>query len=265
MKILCLVLASVLFSASIHAQDRGFSNDPKARNAALLVSSAHGLPGLDYDIDNVEKMATHSASGFTVEKLEHGKGTVSQIAKELVRMTDSSDASATFFFYFTGHGGKGTVYAEDRSMRISEIRAALEEGRAQWGPMARLTFVVDSCHSGSLVDPLRSLKPDTFFNSPQVLGQEMVDEIVETLAPKRGEAALYDSLFAFVSAQANETCLAGSKGSAFTVALANAWSRAVEQKYTVEQFIADTQKGTKGSHPVARLVPAELAQEVLVP
>lgn len=265
MKTLCIILASVLFGASIHAQDRGFSTDPLARNSALLVSSAHGLPGLDYDIDNVEKMATHAASGFSVEKLENGKGTVAQIAKELVRMTDSSEQGATYFFYFTGHGGRGTIYAEDRSMKISEIRTALEQGRAQWGPMTRLTFVIDSCYSGSLVDPLSSVKPDTFFNSPQVLAQEMLDEVVDTLAPKRGEAALYQSLLAFVSAQANETCLAGSKGSAFTVAMANAWAKAVDQKYTVGQFIAETQKGTKGSSPVARLVPAELAKEVLVP
>jgi len=265
MRTLCLVLASILFGASLHADDRGFSTDPLARNSALLVSAAHGLPGLNYDIDNVEKMATHSASGFSVDKLENGKGTVSQIAKELARITDSSDEGATYFFYFTGHGGKGTIYAEDRTMQISEIRSAIEKGRLPWGPMARLTFVVDSCHSGSLVDPLRSLKPDAFFNSSQVVSQEMVDSIVEALAPKRGQAALYHSLFAFVSAQANETCLAGSKGSAFTVAMANAWAKAVDQKYTVEQFITETQKGTKGSHPVARLVPAQLAQEILVP
>ncbi|MFM8269336.1 MAG: hypothetical protein ACKN9V_04030, partial [Pseudomonadota bacterium] len=139
------------------------------------------------------------------------------------------------------------------------------KAREIWGPMARLTFMIDSCHSGSLIDPLSSMKTMGFLNSPQVLAQEMVDEIVDTLAPQRDESPLYRSLFAFVSAQADETCLAGSKGSAFTVAMKSAWNKAIEQKLTVKEFIDETAKGTKGSHPTARLVPAQLANEVLVP
>jgi len=265
MKKLSLLLAPILLTASVFADSRGLSSDPNARNTALLVSASHGLPGLDYDIDNVEEMALNAQSGFTVDKVVNGKATVSKIASELVRLADSSDANASHFFYFTGHGGRGTIYAEDRSMKIEEIKSALVKGRELWGPMARLTFIVDSCHSGSLIDPMGSLKTMGFLNSPQVIAQEMVDEIVGGLAPVRGETPLFRSLFAFVSARADETCLAGSNGSAFTVAMKNAWNKAVEQKLTVKQFIDETAKGTKGSHPTARLVPVQLAEDVLVP
>lgn len=263
----CLLAATFLLINTLFADDhsRGLSTDPLAKNSALLVSSAHGLPGLDYDIDNLEAMVKNSASGFTVDKLEHGQGTVAKIATELTRIVDSSDNHATHFFYFTGHGGRGTIYAEDRSMKIEEVKQALVKGREQWGPMARLTFMIDSCHSGSLIDPLSTLKPTQLLDSPSVVAMEMVDALVDELAPRRGESPLYHSLLAFVSAQASETCLAGSKGSAFTVAMKKAWDKAVSEKYTVEQFIVETQKGTQGSHPVARLVPAELAKEVLVP
>lgn len=265
MKKLILAVTSFILGTSIFADSRGLSTDPKARNTALLVSSSHGLPGLDYDIANVEEMALNTGSGFSVEKIKDGKGTVSTIASGLTQLADSSDANATHLFYFTGHGGRGTILAEDRAMKIDEIRKALLKGRESWGPMARLTFIVDSCHSGSLIDPMRSLKPMEVFESSQVLAQEMVDEIVDSLSPKRDESPLYHSLLAFVSAQADETCLAGSKGSAFTVALKGAWNKAVEQKWTVKQFINETGKGTKGSHPTARLVPAQIADEVLIP
>lgn len=265
MKHFSLVIAPLLISAAVFADSRGLSTDPNARNTALLVSSAHGLPGLEYDIENVEEMALNASSGFTVEKVVNGKASVSKIASELIRLADSSDLSASHFFYFTGHGGRGTILAEDRAMKIAEIKTALVKGRELWGPMARLTFIVDSCHSGSLIDPMKSLKTMGVLESPQILAQEMVDEIVDTLAPKRDESPLYRSLFAFVSAQADETCLAGSKGSAFTVAMKNAWNKAVDQKLTVKQFIDETAKGTKGSHPTARLIPAQLADQVLVP
>jgi hypothetical protein len=265
MKKLSLLLASFALTTSVFADSRGLSSDPNARNTALLVSSSHGLPGLEYDIDNLEEMALNAHSGFTVEKVVNGKATVSKIASELTHLADSSDGNASHLFYFTGHGGRGTILAEDRAMKIDEIKKALVKGRELWGPMARLTFIVDSCHSGSLIDPMRSLKTMDFLNSPQVVAQEMVDEIVQGLAPTRAESPLFRSLFAFVSARADETCLAGSNGSAFTVAMKNAWNKAVDQKLTVKQFIDETAKGTKGSHPTARLVPAQLAEEVLVP
>jgi len=259
-----LVIVTTLLTSSLFADSRGLSESAQARNSALLVSAANGLPGLDYDINNVEEMASHPASGFSVEKLEDGKGTVARISQELTLLTDSSDSQATHFFYFTGHGGRGTILAEDRSMKLEEIKKALLKGREQWGPMARLTFMLDSCYSGSLIDPLSTVKPMAFLNSPQVVAQEMVDTLVEELSPQRNESPLYKSLFAFVSAQSNETCLAGSKGSAFTVALKNAWNKALTENYTIEKFITETQKATKGSHPAARLVPAQMAQEFLI-
>lgn len=264
MKILCLTLSAFLLTSSLFADSRGLSVDPEAENSALLVSSAHGLPGLDYDMDNVEAMSVHEASHFAVKRLEHGQGTTSRIADELTLLVDSSDAHASHFFYFTGHGSRGSIYAEDRSMKVAEIKEALLKGREAWGPMARLTFMLDSCYSGSLIDPISSLKPQRFFETPQIVGQELVDTLVEELAPKRDEAPLFHSLMAVVSAQSNETCLAGSKGSAFTVAMKKAWDKAATEKLTVKEFILETQKGTKGSHPAARLIPAELADEVLV-
>ena len=67
MKKLSLLLAGFLITNSVFADSRGLSSDPTARNTALLVSSSHGLPGLDYDIENLEEMALNAQSGFTVE------------------------------------------------------------------------------------------------------------------------------------------------------------------------------------------------------
>ncbi|NBX92774.1 MAG: hypothetical protein EB078_09715 [Proteobacteria bacterium] len=264
MKYTSIVVSLFCLTQIAVAGERGLSDNPTAKNSALLVSSAHGLPGLDYDVDNVELMTTHPSSGFSVRKLEHGKGTVANIAAELTRTVDSSDASASHLFFFTGHGSRGAILAEDRSMKLDEIKKALLKGREKWGPMARFTFMIDACYSGSLIDPLSTAKPFAVLDSPMIVAQELADAVVDSFSPQRGEPSLFKSLFALVSARSDETCLAGSDGSAFTVSMKNAWDKAVANHYTIEQFIKDTQKGTKGSHPTSRLVPAELAQEPLI-
>ena len=260
-----LVTLSLVLSAIALGRGRGFSENPDSSNAALLVSSAHGLAGLDLDIDNLQAMVSHPTNGFRYTTLEKGEAVANSIFSELTHLADSVDSRGTLMFYFTGHGTKGYVLADDYKISIQEIRKAIEEGRKSWGPLPRLVFIVDACHAGSLIDPLGRSFPPTVLDNPQIVANEMANAIVEEFTkPSNRETPLYHSLFTIVSATAEETCLASPTGSAFTKALKGAWDKAVATPTKVRDFIADTQANTVGSHPVFRLVPETLADEILV-
>ncbi|NDC22603.1 MAG: hypothetical protein EBZ49_00510 [Proteobacteria bacterium] len=257
----CFILL-LFICTSLHALDRGIVDSPKTKNSALLVSAANGLPGLEYDIKNLEEITTHKSNNFFVKKLQKGKGTASNIAESLFELANDSTKDATYLFYFTGHGSKGSILTEDKTLRIEQIRQALVLGRQNHGPMKRLVFILDSCFSGSLIDPLRNLKPFALLDS-EIASQSMLQDVIDIFETRDGEEPLYQSLLAFVSAQSDETCLAGSSGSAFTVALKKAWIKGMESGYTINQLISETKKLTNGSHPAARLVPSSLGEEKL--
>lgn len=255
---LCLAVAGVAT-----ANSRGIPENPNANNAALLIPVSHGLPGLGIDIENMKRILGHEANNFAVTALKDKEGTVSRIATELTRHADSVDSRGTLFFYFTGHGGRGIISAQDRTMRISEIRAAVEEGRKNWGPLKRLVMFFDSCHSGSLLDPLR---PWSWLDNGGFSSQILADSIFEGMSVDENgrESTYWSSLFVFASARADETCQASGAGSAFTLGVKKGWDKVLAAKGTVGDFVKATQQGTSGSHPVARFEPASLESEKLV-
>jgi Caspase domain len=254
-------LLSFAFSWA-HASEKGLAHSGSAHNTASLVGVSHGLPGIDTDVKNVAAMATNAAYNYAVKTLSDEQGTTENIKQDLTNISGQADAEGSFFFYFSGHGSPGSIYAQDRSLEISEIRKALEEGRKSSGPLARLVMMYDSCFSGSLLDPIGKFMP--IVDNAQEETQAFVDSVVKGMTSISDEP-VYKELFVFASSRADETSLAGENGSVFTVALRKAFDETIESNATVGQFIAKTQTYTVGHHPVARLVPQTLADEKMKP
>jgi hypothetical protein len=247
MTVLCAHLPQSAFSSlAANAQER---------NQALLLSVAHGLPGLDLDILNAKTILTDSSNQFQTVELKDVK--VAQAAMDLKKVAQTAGPLGSFAFYYTGHGLKGGLFLQDATLSIQQIRKAIEEARIKEGPLSRLVLIFDSCYSGSLIDPIRKDR----------LSADFADEVVRVMTAPSRDGQSYSSywkeLIVFASAAANETCLAGDDGSQFTVALKKSWDSVIQSDGTIGEFIAATKKGTVGSHPVERLVPASLAESKL--
>src|SRR6218665_2733840 len=69
------------------AADRGLVAMNNVENKALLVGVTYGLPGIDIDLDHVEKMAQNSNYQFDVTRLWEDEGTVDGTAKMLNKLS----------------------------------------------------------------------------------------------------------------------------------------------------------------------------------
>lgn len=240
--------------------DRSFVTSASADNQALLVSAANGLQGLDLDINMVDKIATHSAYSFRIHKLIDKEASTAAAKAKLTELSKATGNGGTLFFYFTGHGNKGSLYMGDQSkFKTEEIRAAIELGREGLGPIERLIVMYDSCFSGSMVDPLRS-----FLTSPEDQSAEMADAIIAELSGGRNYADYWKKLFVFASSTATQTSLASEQGSHFTLGLTKGFEETLSKKGDMAMLAELTKKYTKGHTPVERFAPAEFAKEPLV-
>ena len=259
------VISLILFHAFLFCNDRGWVEDPNANNRALIVGVSHGLDGLDYDIANVKAMVEHAAYQFHSSILEEGKATVSGISNALETESKSVGANSTLLFYFTGHGNVGIIWPQDKTMSVEKIRDAIIAGRKGLDPIERLVLVYDSCNSGSLLDPMRLL-PHSFEIDQGQQNIDFSDSVVESFTSKvRGGEKYWNKLIVFASSRSNESSIATAKGSMFTLAMNRAFKESLNDNQTFGQFISLTQKYTEGHHPVARLVPASLSDELMVP
>lgn len=243
-------------------QPRELVIDPNAKNRLLVVGVPGGLPGIDKDLKMVTEIGTHPAYQFVPTQLWSGQGTVSNVSQNLTRLASETEEFGTLFFYFSGHGSGGRIALRDRSMRISEIRAALEKGREALGPMSRLVLMFDSCYSGSLLDPVRK------FLGPiheQAESEALADAVFQEIQAQDRDSAYWKSLFVFASSRANETSNAGSAGSSFTVALKKAFGEVINTQGTLNDWVSKTKLFTKGHHPVERFSPLDVANEKLIP
>jgi len=242
----------------------GLVENPAAMNKSLIVGVSHGLPGINYDIETATEIATSPACKYQVTKLAEGQGTRSAIASHLTSVSRSTGMDGSLFFYYSGHGNEGNIWPQDGLMKITTIRQAIEDGRRDRGPLARLVLVFDSCHSGSLLDPMRSALPlweiydDSAVKSTR-LAETVVDEFTAgNLAP------YWQHLIVIASSRADETSMAGDNGSVFTVAMKKAFDESMTKGYKISDFIAKAQHYTEGHHPVARLVPDTLGDEPML-
>lgn len=257
-------LVLLLIVATAQASERGFVETPGGYNKALIVSVGHGLSGLDFDVKNVKEMIANPAYDFKATELAESQARVTDVQKALTQgAQDSRDG--TFFFYYTGHGGVGTLWLQDNSIKVEEIRKAIEDGRANSGPLKRLVIIYDSCHAGSMMDPMRlggfgGIQDEAVRNS--MVAEDLLTEFTK---PTRSGATYWEKLMIIASSRADESSLASSSGSIFTLAMKKAYDEGIKANHTMSRFIEQTQKYTEGHHPVARLVPASLGSEKLAP
>lgn len=254
-----LALSSVLTAAPT---PRDLVTDPSGENQLLVVGVPGGLPGIDKDLKIVEAMGAHPAYNFVSTKLWSSQGTVANVADRLSALSTNALDNGTMFFYYSGHGSRGSISLKDRSMKISEIREALEKGREGMGPVSRLVMIFDSCFSGSLVDPLRKILSPLFDLSD---AGQFADNLMEEFGANHRDETYWKSLFVFASSRSNETSSAGSSGSEFTVALNKAFTEALTSNGTMADWVAKTKQYTSGHHPVERYSPQDIANEKLVP
>ncbi len=266
LKISCLFF--FVFTALSFCAERSLVEKIDENNVALLVGVSHGLPGIDIDIENMEKIATHSAYQFNPIILEEESGTSINVKEELTKLSEDASFSGTLLFYFSGHGGVGTLLFQDKITKIEELRDAIEEGRNKVGtPLERFVFISDSCHSGSLIDPLDTfsfldLRNETLVT--EIIAQKIVD--VFTSPARSGENPSYfKKLIVVVSSRPDESSYAGYNGSVFTSAFIKAFEEVEKNNGIMKDLIFLTKKYTDGHHPVEKFVPEDLILEKLIP
>ncbi len=264
MRISAFFLVGFTLSTSVAFSDvRGLAEAAGGSNKALIVSVGHGLSGLDIDVKNVKEMVAHPSYDFRTTELVEAQARVADVKKALTQTAQDS-RDGTMMFYYTGHGGVGTLWLQDSSIKVEEIRASIEEGRKNMGPLKRLVLIYDSCHAGSMMDPMRDLGFG-LIRSEAVRNAMVADTLVnEFTSHNRDGAKYWDKLMVIASSRADENSLASSQGSIFTLAMKKAYEESVTANHTVGKFIELSQKYTEGHHPVARLVPAELAEEKMI-
>ncbi len=259
-----LYSALFIFTASffVYSETRDLVTDPSGNNQLLVVGVPGGLPGIDKDLKMVEEIGINPAYQFVSSKLWSSQGTVANVAQSLTTLSANALDKGTMFFYYSGHGSRGSISLKDRSMRISEIRQALEKGREGLGPLSRLVMIFDSCYSGSLVDPLRKLISPI---ADDAEANAFTDNLIEELSYSSRASEYWKSLFVFASSRSNETSNAGSSGSEFTVALHKGFVETSNQQGTMSDWVQKTKTYTTGHHPVERFVPGDMANEKLIP
>lgn len=256
-----LVITLVNVGYLSQAAQRSLVEESTASNIALMVGVSHGLPGIDIDVQNMDAIIHHPAFEYQDQKLEEEKGTIKNVEGRLSKTAELAGSKGSLFFYFSGHGSTNNIYLQDGLLSVSRMRTAIEQGRKSLGPLVRLTLMFDSCYSGSLLGPFRSLlklaelKPET---TPETFASN-----VASIFGSR--SSYWSKLFVFASSRANETSLAGEEGSVFTVALKKAYDEVITQNGTMGEWISKTKTYTEGHHPVERLVPASLNDELVVP
>lgn len=257
-----LLVGCACFSLSLAAGERSLSVNSKAQNYALLVGVSHGLPAIDIDLNTMEAMDTNPAYNFSNLQLLDEKGTQAEVLRELEHQSSRVDEEGTFLFYYSGHGEPGLLVLEDLNTKVDKLRGAIQAGRNGLSPLARLVVILDSCFSGSLLDPFNVLSMR--FIDEKTYSERLASSITAAFSADR-DNEYWKSLFVFASSRANETSLGGMNGSEFTVALKKAFDETLAAKGTMATWVELTKKYTKVHHPVERFVPTAMADELLAP
>lgn len=250
---------------AIAAPTRGFVDGAHGSNTALLVGVSHGLSGLDLDLKNVENMVTNPAYNFKITQIVDEKANVADVAKELTQGAADAKSDGTFLFYFTGHGNVGLIWPQDDTMTVEQIRDAIIEGRKSAGPLKRLVLIYDSCHAGSMMDPMRLIYGRMAYDDAFMSAALAANVSSVMGANERDGVKYWEKLMVIASSRADETSLASPDGSIFTLAMKKAFDEALTTHGTVGSFFSKAQEYTKGHHPMARFVPESLQDEPMIP
>lgn len=259
------VLFFLIFINFSFSNERSLVENIDQNNVALIVGVSHGLPGIDIDVNNIKTISMHSAYQFKPTIIEDSEGTINNVKEELTLLAEEASFTGTLLFYYSGHGGIGTLWLEDDIVKIEELREAIEEGRSRVGaPLERFVFISDSCHSGSLIDPLNLFDLRNEALVTELVAQKIVDIFT---APSRNKDSIpyFKKLIVIASSRANESSLADYNGSVFTNAFVKAFKETEKNNGTMKDLVFLSQKYTTNHHPVAKFIPEDLESEPLIP
>lgn len=259
---LCCALSVSLVAKTISIRT-GLVDSAQGKNLALLVGVSHGLPGIDTDLKNMKEIASHPSYRFDAQNLIDKQATVGSVKDKLTELSSNVLPGGTLFLYFSGHGNEKGILMQDRLMKITEIRQAIQKGREGKEALSRLVMMFDSCYSGALIDSVRAeLTQDEIEQE----NQTFADNLVKGFNDINRDNTYWKKLFVFVSSRADETSAATWDGSGFTLALRKAFDESALAKSKVSEFVKKAQDYTVEyhHHPQARLVPASLGDELLV-
>ena len=165
-----LVFSSVACGRIVASDDSQldhFAWDPNESNAALVIgadlagSSMH-LPGVSVDRLGMRDLLSDEPLGF--QTLTLNNPTLDQVREKVVYGARQLSDRGTFLIYFSGHGGRGGSMflrgtggsSEPDELELGKLAAMIAAGRyvrdpEHPRPVRRLIIVMDSCHSGALV------------------------------------------------------------------------------------------------------------------
>jgi len=210
MRLIALVLFFILGCGSNSISSlNGLAANGGGKNTAILFGSPNGLGGVSTDIREMKTLLDQP--DFHFRTVANGSASTSEIFE--TAKTEGKDADS-LIFYFSGHGNRGVMLADDRTFTFNEVATALKANR-NGRPFDRLLVVIDSCLSGSFVDG----NGDAIITEP---GSETGSHIVFTeealYEPVAADANLYRQAFIFSASKQNENSqdLGSAKGGSFT-------------------------------------------------
>lgn len=187
----------------------GLGYEGGGKNVALLFGSPNGLAGVPTDIRELNTL--FSQEDFHFRTVPVNDATTSDIFE--TAKTEGKDADS-LIFYFSGHGNRGVMLAEDRTFTFREVATALKSERGG-RPFDRLLVIIDSCLSGSFVDGNGDMiitEPGSETGSHPLFTEEAL------FAPMAADPTLYKQAFIFSASKQNENSqdLGSAKGGSFT-------------------------------------------------
>lgn len=243
---------------------KGLAHSDEGNNVAVLIGAPNGLPGVPTDIRELDVLFRSSELNLGFDDVvKDDKATTRDIFSKTAEASVGAD---TLFWYFSGHGNRGVMLAEDRSFTFSEVAEAIIEARES-RPLARLVVMIDSCYSGSFVDGRTPIIPSaqTGIRSkcmPMTGVADAEDPLAEL---SRFEGSLFDQAFVLTSSTKNETSadLGRSRGGAFTWALRGVMTsmKVSNSEATILEISEKTRTDTRkiGGHtPVWRGFPSDV-------
>jgi len=203
----------------------GLGYDGGGNNRAVLIGAPNGLAGVPTDIRELNTLFSKPEYHFNVAiDANASTSEIFDLVKQEAREADS------FLFYFSGHGNRGILLADDRSFTFREVIAAIAEVRTE--PFDRLIVMLDSCLSGSFVDGNGDAivtEPDSETGSHPLIA-ETIEEPLQEQAN-----TLYKQAFIFSASKQNENSqdLGSARGGSFTYTF-----RQTVEKFTTEKPLA---------------------------
>ncbi len=258
---------------------KGISSNSSAKNFGLIFGASNGLPGIDKDVRIMKDILQGSENEYGFEVVTDMDSSPREILDITKKHSAKLESDSTMFWYFSGHGGNGSLRASGGSLKMADVEKAMREVTKT--TFKRLVIVIDTCNNGGLVNDDRIGFGRTDMNSGasltglteeerhNAIAKEMAETTVQMFdqgenysAEGNTKGRLFEELLIIVSSTASESSLAGGNGSAFTVSVSNAFKELRKQKDSTLGDFAELSKSKtikRGGHrPQYKAYPSNL-------